>query len=60
VSAVGVRNLAGFNKKVKDAIDAGQPLMDPLFNPEPGRRRSAASRWNRCRSSSCSSTNSPT
>src|SRR5690606_20262584 len=25
MSAVGVRNLAGFNKKVKDAIDAGQP-----------------------------------
>src|SRR5213076_1885767 len=25
MSAVGVRNLAGFNKKVKDAQDAGQP-----------------------------------
>ncbi|QDA55967.1 DNA translocase FtsK [Thermomonas aquatica] len=35
MSAVGVRNLAGFNKKVKDAIDAGQPLMDPLFKPNP-------------------------
>ncbi|MCX7555250.1 DNA translocase FtsK 4TM domain-containing protein [Xanthomonadaceae bacterium JHOS43] len=33
MSTVGVRNLAGFNKKVKDAIDAGQPLMDPLFKP---------------------------
>ncbi len=33
MSAVGVRNLAGFNKKVRDAIDAGQPLMDPLFKP---------------------------
>jgi S-DNA-T family DNA segregation ATPase FtsK/SpoIIIE len=33
MSAVGVRNLAGFNKKVKDAEDAGQPLMDPLFKP---------------------------
>jgi len=33
MSAVGVRNLSGFNKKVKDAQDAGQPLMDPLFNP---------------------------
>ncbi|MBS0226194.1 MAG: DNA translocase FtsK 4TM domain-containing protein [Proteobacteria bacterium] len=31
MSAVGVRNLAGFNKKVKDAADAGQPIMDPLF-----------------------------
>jgi S-DNA-T family DNA segregation ATPase FtsK/SpoIIIE len=35
MSAVGVRNLAGFNRKVKDAKDAGQPLMDPLFKPNP-------------------------
>jgi len=35
MSAVGVRNLAGFNKKVKDAQDAGQPLLDPLFKAEP-------------------------
>lgn len=35
MSAVGVRNLAGFNKKVKEAQDAGQPLLDPLFKPEP-------------------------
>jgi len=35
MSAVGVRNLAGFNKKIKEAIDAGQPLMDPLFKPNP-------------------------
>ncbi|MDQ2702452.1 MAG: DNA translocase FtsK 4TM domain-containing protein [Pseudomonadota bacterium] len=33
MSAVGVRNLGGFNKKVKDAIDSGQPMMDPLFRP---------------------------
>ncbi|WP_245156911.1 DNA translocase FtsK [Lysobacter arenosi] len=33
MSAVGVRNLAGFNKKVKDAEEAGQPMMDPLFKP---------------------------
>ena len=31
MAAVGVRNLAGFNKKVKDAIDSGKPLADPLF-----------------------------
>ncbi len=30
MSAVGVRNLAGYNRKVKEAIDAGQPLNDPL------------------------------
>ncbi|MBK9495955.1 MAG: DNA translocase FtsK 4TM domain-containing protein [Xanthomonadales bacterium] len=35
MAAVGVRNLAGFNKKVKDASDAGQPMMDPLFKPNP-------------------------
>jgi S-DNA-T family DNA segregation ATPase FtsK/SpoIIIE len=35
MAAVGVRNLAGFNKKVRDAIEAGQPLMDPLFKPNP-------------------------
>jgi S-DNA-T family DNA segregation ATPase FtsK/SpoIIIE len=33
MSAVGVRNLGGFNKKVTDAINAGQPMMDPLFRP---------------------------
>ena len=35
MSTVGVRNLAGFNRKVRDAKDAGQPLMDPLFKPNP-------------------------
>src|SRR3546814_8466861 len=35
MSAVGVRNLAGFNKKVKDAQDSGQPMLDPLFKPHP-------------------------
>ncbi|WP_246072103.1 DNA translocase FtsK [Marilutibacter aestuarii] len=35
MSAVGVRNLAGFNKKVRDAQEAGQPMVDPLFKPNP-------------------------
>ncbi len=35
MSAVGVRNLAGFNKKVRDAREAGQPMLDPLFRPNP-------------------------
>jgi S-DNA-T family DNA segregation ATPase FtsK/SpoIIIE len=30
MSWAGVRNLAGFNRKIKDAIEAGQPLKDPL------------------------------
>lgn len=31
MSVMGVRNLASFNRKVKDAIEAGTPLLDPLF-----------------------------
>ena len=34
MAAVGVRNLAGFNKKVRDADEAGAPLLDPLFRPD--------------------------
>ena len=40
MAAVGVRNLAGFNKKVRDEEARGQPLLDPLFRPDasqPGR-----------------------
>jgi len=36
MSALGVRNLAGFNKKVKDAIKAGEPIKDPLWQPTDG------------------------
>jgi DNA segregation ATPase FtsK/SpoIIIE, S-DNA-T family len=32
MAAVGVRNLAGYNRKVKEAQDKGQPIPDPLFN----------------------------
>ncbi|MFK5893137.1 MAG: DNA translocase FtsK 4TM domain-containing protein [Pseudomonadota bacterium] len=35
MSALGVRNIAGYNKKVKTASDAGKPIMDPLFEPNP-------------------------
>ncbi|WP_371919821.1 DNA translocase FtsK [Pseudomonas sp. MYb185] len=34
MAAMGVRNLAGFNRKVKDAQKAGEPLTDPLFRRE--------------------------
>lgn len=34
MAALGVRNLAGFNRKVKDARKEGQPLTDPLFRRE--------------------------
>jgi len=36
MAAMGVRNLAGFNKKVKEAKEAGEPIADPLFNGEEG------------------------
>jgi len=35
MAAVGVRNLGGFNKKVREAEAAGQPMLDPLFRPNP-------------------------
>src|SRR3546814_9036251 len=35
MSALGVRNLAGFNKKVSDATTAGQPIPNPLWRPDP-------------------------
>lgn len=31
MAAVGVRNLAGYNAKVADAIAAGNPIVDPLL-----------------------------
>lgn len=34
MAAMGVRNLAGFNKKIKDAEKAGEPISDPFWKPE--------------------------
>ncbi len=34
MSELGVRNMAGYNKKVREAELAGQPIPDPLFQPE--------------------------
>jgi len=34
MAAMGVRNLAGFNRKVKEAEEAGAPLTDPLYRRE--------------------------
>lgn len=34
MASMGVRNLAGFNRKVKDAQEQGMPLTDPLFRRE--------------------------
>ncbi|HEX6929644.1 MAG TPA: DNA translocase FtsK 4TM domain-containing protein [Gammaproteobacteria bacterium] len=34
MSALGVRNIASYNRKVKDAEEKGQPIKDPFFKPE--------------------------
>ncbi|MFT5542367.1 MAG: S-DNA-T family DNA segregation ATPase FtsK/SpoIIIE [Glaciecola sp.] len=34
MSALGVRNLKGYNKKIADAIAAGEPILDPLWKSE--------------------------
>lgn len=33
MSALGVRNLKGYNQKVLEAIEAGEPLRDPIWKP---------------------------
>lgn len=34
MAKLGVRNIAGYNKKVRDAKKAGEPILDPLWTPE--------------------------
>jgi S-DNA-T family DNA segregation ATPase FtsK/SpoIIIE len=31
MAALGVRNIAGFNRRVKEANDAGKPILDPVM-----------------------------
>ena len=31
MSALGVRNISGYNRAVKDAVAAGKPIKDPIF-----------------------------
>ena len=33
MAALGVRNIGGYNKKVKDAISDNNPISDPLYKP---------------------------
>jgi S-DNA-T family DNA segregation ATPase FtsK/SpoIIIE len=33
MSGLGVRNIGGYNRRVKDAIRSGNPLKDPTFTP---------------------------
>lgn len=34
MSALGVRNIYGYNTKVNQAIENGEPILDPLINPD--------------------------
>ena len=34
MAALGVRNIAGYNRKIKEARASGEPITDPLFKPE--------------------------
>ena len=36
MAALGVRNIAGYNKKVKEAIERGEPIKNPTIEVEPG------------------------
>ncbi|NIP19443.1 MAG: hypothetical protein GWM87_15755, partial [Xanthomonadales bacterium] len=33
MATIGVRNLSGFNRKIREAISKGRPIADPLFKP---------------------------
>ncbi|HUD97513.1 MAG TPA: DNA translocase FtsK 4TM domain-containing protein [Woeseiaceae bacterium] len=35
MASLGVRNIGGYNRKVKDAIDSGKPIPDPTFQAPP-------------------------
>jgi S-DNA-T family DNA segregation ATPase FtsK/SpoIIIE len=34
MAAMGVRNVAGYNRKVTEGIEKGEPLTDPLWQPD--------------------------
>ncbi|MEA3292795.1 MAG: DNA translocase FtsK 4TM domain-containing protein [Pseudomonadota bacterium] len=34
MAALGVRNIGGYNRKVKEAADKGEPILDPLAEPD--------------------------
>jgi S-DNA-T family DNA segregation ATPase FtsK/SpoIIIE len=35
MASLGVRNIGGYNRKVREAIDAGDPIRDPTWTPPP-------------------------
>jgi len=34
MASLGVRNLAGYNRKIRDAAAAGEPILDPIWKPD--------------------------
>ncbi|WP_255375192.1 DNA translocase FtsK, partial [Oleiphilus sp. HI0061] len=34
MASLGVRNIAGYNRKVKEAIERGEPMKDPIWVPD--------------------------
>jgi len=44
MSALGVRNLVGYNRKIADAQAEKKPILDPLFRPERGGEASCLTR----------------
>ncbi len=34
MAAMGVRNISGYNRKIRDAEDKGEPILDPLYKRE--------------------------
>src|SRR4029079_16888088 len=41
MASLGVRNLAGYNTKIAEAIASGQPLVNPLWKPVDSRDATA-------------------
>ncbi len=64
MAALGVRNIVGFNKKVREANEAGKPILDPVMmemaSMDPTFDQSTIRISCRCPTSSSSSTSSPT
>ena len=65
MAALGVRNIAGYNQSVKDSIEEGKPILDPVLMQRAAndpQHRSAPDTQSRAAapSSSSSSMNSPT
>ena len=34
LASLGVRNLAGYNRKIRDAAARGEPILDPIWKPD--------------------------